>query len=114
MKIENVTGLVNLTLVCKPILKSLKTQNGGTAEYWDLTLGDGNIIYNRVSGDRNYDFEQLDVGKEYTFAIQTRVKNINAVANNGNQYNKAYNDFKIVGVFEKVDLTKIPEVKIIK
>lgn len=114
MNIENVKGLVNLTIVTKPIFKTMRTQNGGTAEYWDMTLSDGRVIYNRVSGDAKYDFEQLEIGKEYTFAISTRVKNVTAVANNGNQYNKAYNDFKIMGVYDKVDLTKIPELKIMK
>lgn len=114
MNIENVKGLVNLTLVTAPVLKTMRTQNGGTAEYWDLTLSDGRVIYNRVTGDSKYDFTQLEVGIEYTFAIMTRVKNVTAVANNGNQYNKAYNDFKIMGTFEKMDLSKIPELKILK
>ena len=97
-------GIVCLTLVTSPELITIKNNNGGTTEFYQLTLSDGKVIFNRVSGDRNYDFTKLTVGVKYPFAIMPRVKNITAVANNGNQYNKAYNDFKVVGVVCNDDL----------
>ena len=95
---ENFYGILNLTLVTSPILKTMKTSQGGTVEYYELTLTDGQRIFNRVSGSKNYNFTTLETGKVYSFAIKPRVKNVTAIANNGNQYNKAYNDFSVLKI----------------
>lgn len=100
-------GILFLSLVTEPELKTLKSNNGGTVEFWELTLTDRKVTFNRVSGDKNFDFSKLEAGKTYPFAIVPRVKNIQAVANNGNQYNKAYNDFKIMGVASNEDIKKL-------
>ena len=110
----NALGLVNLILVTKPTLKTVKNNSGGTIEYWELTLTDGNLVFNRITGDSKYDFSNLIPGSSYSFAIIPRVKNINAVAQNGNQYNKAYADFKIVGVYDFVDVSKLKELIVMK
>lgn len=97
-------GLIFLGLVTAPELKTFRSNDGGTIEFYDLTLTDGNVVFNRVSGDSGFDFTKLQTGKKYMFAIQGRVKNVQAVANNGNHYNKAYNDFKVIGVPTNEDI----------
>lgn len=102
-------GIVCLTLTTSPELITLKNNNGGTTEFYQLTLSDGKVVFNRVSGDRDFDFTKLEVNRKYPFAIVPRVKNVTAVSNSGNQYNKAYNDFKVVGVVSNEDLKKFVE-----
>lgn len=102
-------GLINLTLVTNPILKTFKTNDGSTMEYYELTLSDGYNIYSRVSGSRSYDFTTLEVGKTYNFGIIPRAKNINSVSSNGSSYRSSVPSFKIVGVPSKEDIKKYLE-----
>lgn len=101
-------GLVVLTLSTIPEKKKFTLDNGNSGEFWELTLSDGRNIHT-ISGDSGYDFSVLDVGKTYAFAIVPRLKNCNAVAKNGNTYSKKYTDFKIIGVYNKVDLAKFED-----
>ena len=106
----NAKGIITLTLVMIPEKKTAKFKDGKTVEYWNLTLSDeGQILFKDVTGDGSFDFSALEVGRTYCFAIVPRVKSCTAISNNGKQYNKQYNDFKIVGVYENVDINKFKE-----
>ena len=110
----NAKGILTLNLVLNPVKKSFTSDVGKKVDYWELTLSDGGDSLMIVTGDADYDFSALEVGKAYCFGIVPRVKSINAVAKNGNTYSKKYNEFKIVKVFEKVDVEKFKELIVMK
>ena len=102
-------GLMNLTLVTKPILKSFATKNGGTQEYYELCLTDGYNVYNRVSGSSTYNFTNLEAGRNYNFAIMPKQKNYNTISGNGGNYSASVLSIKIVGVPTKEEVKKYLE-----
>lgn len=101
---DNFNGIIYLTLLTAPKLRTFKTKDNSTAEYYELTLGDGYNVYNGVSGSASFDFTTLETGKTYGFSIMARKKTFIAVGGNGSQYNRSVCDFKVVGVPTSTEL----------
>ena len=110
----NAKGFLKLTLSTSPILRTFQTQGGGTQEYYELTLSDGTNILEGITATKDYNYTNLEVGKTYCFAIVPRKKSCMAVSKNNTQFYKKYFDFKIVGVYDDIDMTKFKDLIVMK
>ena len=103
---DEFNGILSLNLVTIPNLKTIKTNDGGTAEFYEMTLSDGKRTYNNVIGSKSFNFASLQTGKSYPFLIVPQFKSAQCISAGGKNYNRTFNTYKVVGVASEADIKK--------